>query len=179
MTGVVEYGTGTGANIGRPQAGKTGTTQDYRDAWFAGFVPQLTTVVWMGNDDNSKMKKVTGGSLPARVWADFMRSAVGGEPALSLAAANVAYDNTPKTQSFMDEIIEWGAGAPMPDQSTEPVAAPTTVINGDSVNETLSENPTLKNPEETDMMNEFNNLVREESKSVPDTMPPSPSPPRE
>lgn len=122
MTGVVNFGTGTGANIGRPQAGKTGTTQDYRDAWFAGFVPQLTAVAWMGNDDNAKMKKVTGGSFPARLWASFMRRAIGGEAPLPLAAESVSYDTTPKDSIGGDDVIKWNGEAPPP--------AATTVIDG-------------------------------------------------
>ena len=129
MTGVINFGTGTGANIGRPQAGKTGTTQDYRDAWFAGFVPQLTTVVWMGNDDNAKMLKVTGGSFPARLWASFMKRAVGGLPPDPLPAANVSYDATPKVENFDGEMIKWNASSPPP--PTDSVAPPTTRIDGD------------------------------------------------
>ena len=102
MTGVIKFGTGTGANIGRPQAGKTGTTQDYRDAWFAGFVPQLTAIVWMGNDDNSKMQHVTGGTLPAKAWADFMRRALATDPVMPLAADDVSYDNSPKPTGFSE-----------------------------------------------------------------------------
>ncbi len=73
----VKWGTGKNAQIGRPAAGKTGTTQDNRDAWFAGYTPELTTVVWMGNDDGTPMKGVTGGSYPARLWRRFMLEALG------------------------------------------------------------------------------------------------------
>lgn len=78
LMGVVNEGTGRGAAIGRPAAGKTGTTSDYRDAWFMGYTPNLVTGVWVGNDDNTPMKKVTGGMLPARVWHDFMIPALDG-----------------------------------------------------------------------------------------------------
>lgn len=77
---VVESGTGRAAAIGRPVAGKTGTSQDYQDAWFIGFTPQLVTGVWVGNDDNSAMGRVTGGNLPAQVWSRFMRTAMEGIP---------------------------------------------------------------------------------------------------
>jgi len=73
LKGVVQRGTGTAANIGIPQAGKTGTADDYRNAWFVGFTPSIVAGVWMGNDDNSPMDHVTGGSLPARTWAAFMK----------------------------------------------------------------------------------------------------------
>lgn len=70
---VIDSGTGYGAKLGtREAAGKTGTSQDHRDAWFVGFTAQYTTGVWMGNDDNSSMRKVTGGLLPVDVWKDYM-----------------------------------------------------------------------------------------------------------
>ncbi|WP_409433638.1 transglycosylase domain-containing protein [Litorimonas sp. RW-G-Af-16] len=73
---VIDSGTGHGAQLGSRQAGgKTGTSQDYRDAWFIGFTAQLTTGVWIGNDDNSSMRKITGGLLPVDVWKDYMRTA--------------------------------------------------------------------------------------------------------
>jgi penicillin-binding protein 1A len=80
LMSVVENGTGKAARIGRPIAGKTGTTSDYRDAWFVGFTPQLVTGVWVGNDDNSEMKKVTGGMLPAQIWHEFMAAATASMP---------------------------------------------------------------------------------------------------
>ena len=69
---VITAGTGTGANIGRPAAGKTGTSQNWRDAWFVGFTPDVLTAVWVGNDDGRPMAKVTGGELPAQIWKRFM-----------------------------------------------------------------------------------------------------------
>ncbi len=76
LTGVVTYGTGAAANIGRPAGGKTGTTSDNRDTWFAGYTPDLACVVWLGNDDNSRLAgSATGGQLAAPLWARFMRSA--------------------------------------------------------------------------------------------------------
>jgi penicillin-binding protein 1A len=80
LKGVIQFGTGTGANIGRPAAGKTGTSEDWRDAWFAGFTPDFTTVVWVGNDDGAPMAHVTGGQLPAEIWKKFMLVAEKGMP---------------------------------------------------------------------------------------------------
>ncbi|WP_445680224.1 PBP1A family penicillin-binding protein [Radicibacter daui] len=84
MTGVLTEGTGKSARLDRPAAGKTGTSQDSRDAWFAGFTSDLVAVVWMGNDDNKPMKHVTGGTLPAQLWRDFMLAATKGQPARPL-----------------------------------------------------------------------------------------------
>ncbi|ACS59896.1 penicillin-binding protein, 1A family (plasmid) [Rhizobium leguminosarum bv. trifolii WSM1325] len=79
---VVERGTGRGADPGTFAAGKTGTSQNNRDAWFVGFTQALVVGVWVGNDDDTPMKGVTGGTLPAHVWRDFMREATA-ESALS------------------------------------------------------------------------------------------------
>lgn len=77
MRGVITSGTGTGANIsGYDLAGKTGTTSDYRDAWFAGYTGGFVTVVWVGRDDNTPMKNVTGGGTPAAIWKTFMTSSL-------------------------------------------------------------------------------------------------------
>ncbi len=72
---VVEVGTGRAANISKAAAGKTGTTDDYHDAWFMGYTPDIVAGVWLGNDDNTKLPGITGGGLPARVWADYMKVA--------------------------------------------------------------------------------------------------------
>ena len=73
---VLREGTATKARFGAYDiGGKTGTSQNYRDAWFVGFTPYYVTGVWMGNDDNQPTKRVTGGSLPALVWKDIMEEA--------------------------------------------------------------------------------------------------------
>jgi penicillin-binding protein 1A len=97
LRGVVSDGTGTAADFGRPAAGKTGTTQDNKDAWFVGYTPKLTAAVWMGYADplpdgsgvptmngsssvsrNHGLNGVTGGSLPAEIWRKFMEAATEG-----------------------------------------------------------------------------------------------------
>jgi penicillin-binding protein 1A len=72
MTQVIEQGTGTRAALDRPAAGKTGTTQAARDAWFVGFTADYVAGVWMGYDDNSPLTGVTGGGLPAEIWRETM-----------------------------------------------------------------------------------------------------------
>lgn len=85
LLGVVQNGTGRRAAIGAEIAGKTGTSSDYRDAWFIGFTGNLVTGVWVGNDDNTAMKKVTGGSVPAEIWKRFMQPMLEKVPSAPIA----------------------------------------------------------------------------------------------
>jgi len=80
MHATMATGTGRTANPGFPAAGKTGTTQDYRDAWFIGFTPELVAGVWFGNDNGSPTNKVTGSNLPSQTWKNFMIAAHGKKP---------------------------------------------------------------------------------------------------
>jgi 1A family penicillin-binding protein len=72
LEAVVTEGTGRAARLDRRSAGKTGTTDEYRDAWFIGFTSDIVVGVWVGNDDNSPMDKVAGGEIPAKIWHDFV-----------------------------------------------------------------------------------------------------------
>jgi penicillin-binding protein 1A len=90
MTEVTASGTGKAARLeDRPTAGKTGTTQDFHDAWFVGFTADLVCGVWIGNDNNAPMVKATGGTLPARIFHTFMTDAEQGLPARPLAGASL------------------------------------------------------------------------------------------
>ncbi|MBD2178518.1 PBP1A family penicillin-binding protein [Pseudanabaena sp. FACHB-1998] len=83
LRGVITNGTATEAQLseGRPVAGKTGTTSDFRDAWFVGYVPQLSVAIWIGNDDYSPMANgVTGGVYVVPIWRKFMERALAGQP---------------------------------------------------------------------------------------------------
>lgn len=89
LRGVITGGTGRRADIGRPAAGKTGTADDYRAAWFAGYTPQLATAVWIGYADEPRpmyniagFGRVEGGSIPAKTWGEFMRAAHEGLPVI-------------------------------------------------------------------------------------------------
>lgn len=76
LKNVIKGGTGAAANIGKPAAGKTGTTDDYKDASFIGYTPNVVTGVWVGNDDNTdNSKAVQGGTIPALIWRDIMKVA--------------------------------------------------------------------------------------------------------
>ncbi len=101
LMNVVTSGTGKAAQIGRPAAGKTGTTSDYKDAWFIGYTPDLTCGVWVGNDDNDPMKKVTGGSLPASIWHGFMAAALASTPVANLP-----------TDRSISAILPWNNNEP-------------------------------------------------------------------
>ena len=91
---VIETGTGHGARLGEREAGgKTGTSQDYRDAWFIGFTAQMTTGVWLGNDDNTSMRKITGGLVPVDIWKTYMLGAHKGQPFVPLAAPDPNIDD--------------------------------------------------------------------------------------
>ncbi|HEX3429811.1 MAG TPA: PBP1A family penicillin-binding protein [Rhizomicrobium sp.] len=106
LYGVITEGTGRSAALpGREAAGKTGTTQDYRDAWFVGFTPDYVTGVWVGNDNNSPMRNVTGGTLPAAIWKDVMVAAESGLPpkALDKSPSVPPVDTETETASTNDE----------------------------------------------------------------------------
>ncbi|MEL7632251.1 MULTISPECIES: penicillin-binding protein 1A [Sporomusa] len=75
LRGAINQGTGAGAYFGRPAAGKTGTTSDYKDAWFVGYTPDLAAAVWMGYDNADYLSGITGGTIPATIWQSFMREA--------------------------------------------------------------------------------------------------------
>lgn len=80
LEGVIDHGTGTAAAIGRPAAGKTGTTDDNKDAWFVGYTPDIVTAVWIGDDTGShSLGEIYGGTIPAEIWKDYMSSATSDE----------------------------------------------------------------------------------------------------
>lgn len=100
-------GTGRAANLGgRIAVGKTGTTNDWRDALFVGYTAQLVTGVWVGNDAYTSMAKVTGGTYPARIWKQFMLAAMQGQPNLPLPGAYPAptYADENELLSFYQDV---------------------------------------------------------------------------
>ena len=89
MMETLKIGTAHKASLpGWQAAGKTGTSQDFRDAWFIGYTPYLVTGVWLGNDDNSPTKKTTGGGMPVEIWSRYMRAAHQGVPVAQLPVPN-------------------------------------------------------------------------------------------
>jgi len=102
---MTDGGTGHGAALDRPCAGKTGTSQDFRDAWFIGFTAQYVAGVWVGNDDASPMARVTGGGLPARIWHRFMADASNGLPVEPLPGAAYEEPEKPHKRNFFQRLL--------------------------------------------------------------------------
>ena len=103
---VVTGGTGRGAQLaGREVAGKTGTSQDYHDAWFLGFTADLVAGVWVGNDDNAPMKGITGGSIPAQIWRQVMVGAEQGRPVAPLDRSQPPAQDAADTLSPEDQVL--------------------------------------------------------------------------
>ena len=107
LEGVIARGTGTAASIGRPAAGKTGTTDDNHDAWFIGYTPDIVTAVWVGDDTGSQsLGEIYGGTVPAQIWHDYMASAVSGTSADDFdvpAGMGKAYYEEPKKEVKSDK----------------------------------------------------------------------------
>ena len=120
---VVENGTGKRAQgLGRPAAGKTGTTDDYRDSWYAGFTPQLSTVVWIGYPkaripllNIHGLPRLYGGSLPAEIWTRFMLAALEGEPVLDFPDISLG-----KSPTFVVQAPEPSQPEPPPEPCYKP-----------------------------------------------------------
>jgi penicillin-binding protein 1A len=108
MAGTVAAGTARKAAFAWPSAGKTGTSQNSRDAWFIGYTANLTTGVWFGNDDGKPMKKVTGGSLPAQAWHEFMVAAHEGVPVKPLPGT---WKSAPTDRIVPDDLPDTAAPA--------------------------------------------------------------------
>ncbi len=129
MKGVLIRGTGGGANIGRPAAGKTGTTSDHLDAWFTGFTPDLATAVWIGCDTPEYLNGMTGGDLPATIWHNFMMAALANKPVRDfprpsgIVSAPVSRKDgllvDPKSKDANHEIFIEGTQPTKPSQPTD------------------------------------------------------------
>ena len=123
MVEVVLTGTGKAARLAdRPTAGKTGTTQDFHDAWFVGFTADLVTGVWVGNDNSQPMKKATGGTLPAHIFHTFMEDAEQALPVRPLVGSQLmaAAEQEPITASMPAPLVAPPATPP----ASQPASTP-------------------------------------------------------
>lgn len=127
LMAVTTSGTGRGALIGRPVAGKTGTASDYRDAWFVGYVPQLVTGVWVGNDDTTPMKKVTGGALPASIFKQFMTPTLKG-----VEVADLPSQSGPSGGGI---TLPWTSSMPAAGGDSAPQQSPFAAVDGENTND--------------------------------------------
>jgi penicillin-binding protein 1A len=174
LTEVVNDGTGTRAAIGRPVAGKTGTNQSYRDAWFVGYTPQLTASVWIGNADAQipitiDGIRVTGGSFPAMIWHDFMAFAHEGMPIMTF---------TPPDESRWPpggSISEKGRNI-APPRSPRPPSPPPTIAPPPTVPEPVAEpsEPERKHKKPKQDPAPETTLAPSPTTVVPTTLPPPP-----
>jgi penicillin-binding protein 1A len=106
MAAVVESGTGRAARQKRPAAGKTGTSQGFRDAWFVGYTAELVAGVWFGNDDETPMNNVGGGSLPARLWGRVMTRGLAGRPPRPLPGTDVVVAENGESEGLITRILK-------------------------------------------------------------------------
>ena len=123
LTQVMERGTGTAARFGKPAAGKTGTTQDFGDAWFVGYTPHLSTAVWMGFPEGASRpmldvrgERVTGGGLPARIFREFMQDATQGHEATRF----------PRPRSFPGKVLKGNRAEFSEEETTTTVSTSST-----------------------------------------------------
>jgi penicillin-binding protein 1A len=126
LQSAVLSGTGRAAQIGRPVAGKTGTTSSNKDGWFIGFSSGLTTGVWMGRDDAKRVAGLQGGTAPARAFHDFMTVAVARRPVEQFETQVPIPDwqLTPEEEVYGDMEIDNSAMAPMVDENGMPIGMP-------------------------------------------------------
>jgi penicillin-binding protein 1A len=119
LEAVVSNGTGRAARLSRRAAGKTGTTQDYRDAWFIGFTTDIVVGVWVGNDDDSPMERVVGGDLPAKIWHDYVAEAerIMSLPVSAVARATAGSESN-AASAFRRPVPSPGATGPAADDAT-------------------------------------------------------------
>ena len=126
LQSAVLSGTGRAAQIGRPVAGKTGTTQSNKDGWFIGFSSGLTTGVWMGRDDARPVPGLQGGTAPARAFHDFMAVAVANRPVeqFETQVPMPDWQLTPEEEIYGDEAIDANSMPPMVDENGMPLGTP-------------------------------------------------------
>lgn len=160
---VISRGTGKRAAIGRPAAGKTGTTSDYKDAWFVGYTPDLVAGVWIGNDDNTSLDGIMGGQTPAATWQSFMSKALANVPAHDFDEVVLSYrrsasqekpsnNYTPRQSDDGSQSTRHDEPQTQPQQTyneptyTETYSPPQQTYNEPTYNEPTYNEPTYNEP---------------------------------
>ena len=166
LQGVIIRGTGTGADFGRPAAGKTGTADDYLNAWFVGYTPQLVAGVWIGCDDNSDLDGMTGGNLPATIWRLFMSKALEGQPVKNFEGSFGGKTNTVK------ELL--GDGKDKKDNKTKQIKGNKKENNKKSPSTSQKTNPSQKNNKQENAVPPT--TIKPSAPAVPSQSVTSPSP---
>ena len=143
LEGVIAGGTGQAAAIGRPAAGKTGTSQEWRDAWFAGYTPALSAAVWMGSPAGQISmigvggRNVTGGSYPARIWSAFMSGALASTPPTAFSPPDPSKWPAPQAIGELPPGTVLPGAAPPPAPAPGPApASPSSGGSGDGTSST-------------------------------------------
>jgi penicillin-binding protein 1A len=169
LQSAVLSGTGRAAQIGRPVAGKTGTTSSNKDGWFIGFSSGLTTGVWMGRDDARPVGGLQGGTAPARAFHDFMSVAVANRPVEQFETQVPIPDwqLTPEEEIFGDQAIDANGTAPMVDENGLPLGTPPPAEQG-STQQPLVRPDGTGEPSQQDLDQAF----------PPQQLPRQPSPPQ-
>lgn len=172
LKGVMTRGTGAGASIGRPSAGKSGTTSDYKDAWFVGYTPDLSTAVWMGNDNNTSLGVVTGSDTPADIWQSFMTKALASVSARDFSRpSGVVIDDTPV---LLDKDAEKDKADEKDAKKTDKKDAPAAKKDGDAKKKNEANKPSTDTPVRP--VSPASPAPSEEDPVLPSVVPP-PAPP--
>jgi penicillin-binding protein 1A len=165
MEGVISHGTGTRAALDRPAAGKTGTSQNWRDAWFVGFTPDWAAGVWVGDDHGRPMTKIVGGDLPAEMWRKFMIAAHDGLPVRDFPDLPVSAPERPGTGP---------AGEVLAAQDAQAVAASSTPDDATPPESTSAPGPASVSPRPVARPSDFYAGLAQDLGRDADGQPPSP-----
>ena len=181
LKNVINGGTGAAANIGKPAAGKTGTTDDYKDASFIGYTPNVVTGVWVGNDDNSvNPKSVQGGTVPALIWRDIMKVATAPyknadfdypEVKLTDSKPKAEPKQQPQQTETQNQETEQSQQTQEVNPATKPALTPADVVKNFKQSKTEAEKPKQQpQPQQTQPVNEIQKAPVPIPMAVPESL---------
>ncbi len=162
MKTVIKSGTARAADIGKPAAGKTGTTDDYRDAYFVGYTPDIVTGVWVGDDNNKQMKGLTGGTVPAKIWKDIMSVATASFGSRDFDYPTIDLEGYSANAKVIGDDEEGGNM----DANSE-LEADTQNTNIEDTSEKKSTDVSAKPSTPAEVVKNFNKLQNSENKQAP------------